>query len=271
MPQCSVSELAQKPIANLLILHGLAEYAARYRSIARRFADRGISTFAIDQRGHAGQRPKTHVPRFDVFADDAIEAASRIRTESASVPLFFWGHSMGSMVAMLAAHRGPGVAGVVLTASSLDVFKFRLNPLNPFFRGLSSVAPRLRIPLALDPQKISREPAVQNQYAHDPLIARTASLRLLVEFARACSRVDELASSFRLPTLLIHGDADEVAPASGSQRLYERLGSSDKQQRRFPAARHEIHNDSEPDRSQLIDCISAWIAERAALSGSSAQ
>ena len=63
--------LAAQPRAALLIVHGLAEYAGRYRDLAATLASRGISCFAYDQRGH-GARPgtRTHVDRFDDFVDD---------------------------------------------------------------------------------------------------------------------------------------------------------------------------------------------------------
>ena len=73
--------LAAQPRASLLIVHGLAEYAGRYRHLAANLASRGISCFAYDQRGH-GARPgtRTHVDRFDDFVDDLnLEAASLAR------------------------------------------------------------------------------------------------------------------------------------------------------------------------------------------------
>ena len=263
MPQYSVSELAPTPKANLLILHGLAEYSRRYQSIAVELASRGISTFAFDQRGHGARRPKTHVATFELFVDEALASVSQLREQHAVAPLFVWGHSMGSAVALLLALHEPDISGLVLTSTSLDVFKHRTNPLNPFFRALSRIAPRLRIPLLLNPQGISHDPQVQRQYAEDPLIPGSASLRLLVEFAAACRRIDAAAPHIRMPALIVHGQADRIAPVSGSQRLYERLGSVDKQLRVFPELRHEVHNEREPERSAFVDLIANWLIARA--------
>ena len=83
---------ATRPRAQLLIVHGLAEYADRYRALAATLANRGISCFAYDQRGH-GSRPgeRTHVERFDDFVDDLNLAAESLRRQS---PAALRGHRL---------------------------------------------------------------------------------------------------------------------------------------------------------------------------------
>ena len=68
-------------------------------TLAATLADRGISCFAYDQRGH-GSRPgeRTHVERFEDFVDDLNLASESLRRQSPDLPLFVWGHSMGSIV-----------------------------------------------------------------------------------------------------------------------------------------------------------------------------
>jgi acylglycerol lipase len=264
MPQPSISAIPNEPRAALLILHGVAEHAQRYRTLVDTFAERGIATFAFDQQGH-GSAPgaRTHVERFDCFCDDAFAVFSRIRADHSGLPLFVWGHSMGATIALLLASRRPsGLSGLIVTSNSLGLFKNGLNPLNPFFRMFSRLTPRLRIPLGLDATKLSHDKAVQRAYADDPLIPSTVSLRLIVELAAANERVDAAAPGIQAPTLIVHGEDDAVAPSSGSIRLHERLGSSDKQLRIYPHLRHEVHNEREPERSEFIDLMAGWIAAR---------
>jgi alpha-beta hydrolase superfamily lysophospholipase len=256
--------LAQRPRAELLIVHGLAEYAERYREIAATLAGRGISCFAYDQRGH-GSRPglRTHVDRFDDFVDDLNLAAESLRRRSAELPLFVWGHSMGSIVAICAVltarHRW---RGAITTSNSLEVFRRGPNPLNPLFRLASRVVPRVRVPLGLDARKISTDEAVQRAYASDPLIPPTASLRLIVEFAAACERCRADASQLTLPWLVVHGEADAIAPVQGSRVLFEALRSQDKQLAVYPGLRHEVHNERPVERARFIDLLSDWILAR---------
>lgn len=257
--------LATRPRAELLIVHGLAEYAGRYRGIATTLAERGISCFSYDQRGH-GSRPgaRTHVERFDDFVDDLNLAAESLRRRSQELPLFVWGHSMGSIVTICtvlsARHRW---RGAITTSNSLDVFRRGPNPLNPVFRLGSQLLPRIRIPLGLDARKISTDESVQRAYANDPLIPPSASLRLIVEFAAACEQCRHSAAQLTLPWLVVHGEADEIAPAQGSRVLFDELQSQDKQLVIYPGLRHEVHNERPAERAKFIDLISDWILQRA--------
>jgi alpha-beta hydrolase superfamily lysophospholipase len=251
--------------ATLLIVHGLAEYADRYREIARELSARGIATFAFDQRGH-GNSPgtRTHVDRFDQFVGDLGVASRAVRERYPELPLFIWGHSMGSIVVLLAVAAGSCAArGAITTSNSLEVFRRTPDPTNGLFRAAARILPRVRIPLGLDATKISSDPSVQRAYAADPLIPGTASLRLIVEFALACERCRESAPRITLPWLVVHGEADEIAPASGSRVLIERLGSRDQQLVIYPGLRHEVHNEAGAAPGELLDLMSRWIVERA--------
>lgn len=244
-------------------MHGLAEHAARYNDIASTFAARGISTFVYDQRGHGEQSGvRTHVPRFDDFVADLRTVGRAIHTRFPQLPLYVWGHSMGTIVAILAAAQpDPWLRGVITSSNSLEIFRRGLNPLNGFFRIASQVAPRIRIPLGLDGTKISSDAEVQRAYMSDPLIARTASLRLIVEFAAACERARAQAAQLKLPWLVIHGEQDEIAPPDGSRVLFGLLGAADKKLVVYPGARHEVHNEREPDRTAMLNLIAEWTLE----------
>jgi acylglycerol lipase len=257
--------LAARPRAELLIVHGLAEYADRYRDLAGMLAARGISCFAYDQRGH-GSRPgaRTHVERFEDFVDDLNLEAESLRRRSPQLPLFVWGHSMGSIVAIAAVltarHRW---RGAITSSNSLEVFRRGPNPLNPLLRLAARVLPRIRVPLGLDARKISTDEGVQRAYADDPLIPPTASLRLIVEFAAACERCRDKASQLTLPWLVVHGEADAIAPVQGSRVLFDALQSQDKQLVIYPGLRHEVQNERPAERAKFIDLLSGWILERA--------
>lgn len=255
--------LAREPRASLIIVHGLAEYAARYVDIARTLADRGVSCYAYDQIGHGDRAGvRTHVSRFDEFVDELLNVIEAVRADS-TAPLFLWGHSMGSVVATLAAARaGAQLAGVVTSSSSLEIFRRGTNPLNPFFRAASMLAPRIRIPLGLDARKISSDESVQRAYANDPKVPPTASLRLIVEFARACERCRELAPRLKTPWLVIHGEEDRIAPAAGSQSLFDALGSADKQTKIYAGLRHEVHNELRHGREQMLTLMTDWMLQR---------
>jgi alpha-beta hydrolase superfamily lysophospholipase len=250
--------------AALVIFHGLAEHAERYRTIAHELASRGIAVLAFDQRGHGSTGGvRTHIERFDQFTDDAGVVCRKFAAKHPTLPLFVWGHSMGAIVALrLCARNEMKVAGLIASSNSLEVFRRGPNPLNPFFRAASRVLPRLRIPLGLDATKLSHDESVQRAYATDPLIPSTASLRLIVEFAQACELARREATTTRVPTLVVHGEADAIAPALGSRVLFDALASADKTLKIYPGLRHEVHNERAQDRASFVELLAAWVLER---------
>jgi acylglycerol lipase len=243
-------------------VHGLAEHAGRYRDVARILAARGISCFMYDQRGHGSQPGiRTHIDRFEDYVED-LRAVGR-ELHGRRLPLFVWGHSMGSVVAtLLAASAEPWLRGVITSSSSLEVFRTGLNPSNALFRAAARIVPRIRIPLGIDPRKISSDPEAQRAYADDPLIPRTASLNLIVEFAAACETSREYAARIKLPWLAVHGEADAIAPAEGSRVLSRSLASSDNTLVIYPGLRHEVHNEKPTDRNTFLALLGDWIRQR---------
>src|SRR4051794_12318803 len=62
---------ADDPRAAILIVHGLAEHSGRYQEFGRAMAGYGLSTYALDLRGHGmSDGRRGHVDRFDLLLQD---------------------------------------------------------------------------------------------------------------------------------------------------------------------------------------------------------
>jgi len=90
------------------ISHGMAEHSRRYDTLARALASNGFSTFCADQRGHGktgvaygimGHHPKG----FPLMVSDIIYMLKKWKAELPNIPVFLFGHSMGSILASHAA------------------------------------------------------------------------------------------------------------------------------------------------------------------------
>jgi alpha-beta hydrolase superfamily lysophospholipase len=250
--------------AGLLIVHGIAEHSARYRHVAAALAAEGIACFVYDQRGHGEhQGIRTHIAEFADFARDVEKVGASIEHKFPGLPLFVWGHSMGSIIVTLAALGGlPWARGVITTGSALNAL--------PKLEGLSGIglriaarmAPRLRIGLGIDGSTLTHVVEIQKAHMSDPLVPRSASLKLLYGFALACRECNTNLSKITHPWLAVHGEADTVCPPSGSQALIAGLGSADKQLVTYPKLRHEVHNEDELSRGALFLLMSQWIRAR---------
>ncbi len=250
--------------AGLIIVHGIAEHGGRYRHVAAALAHDGIGSFVYDQRGH-GLSPGTraHVADFRAFAHDLQSVAAAIRTRYPGLPLFVWGHSMGSVVVILAALNGMAWArGAITSGCALDALPSREGLRGMGLRIAVALLPRLRIDLRVDAARLTQVAEAQREHMNDPLVPRYASLRLLYGFAAACHACKANLARLDLPWLAIHGAADQICPVSGSRRLIDGLAAADKQLVLYPGLLHEPHNEYEAARMAMFDLMSRWILAR---------
>jgi alpha-beta hydrolase superfamily lysophospholipase len=250
--------------AGLIFVHGIAEHSDRYHHVAAALARSGIASFVYDQRAH-GRSPGTraHVADFRLFAHDLQSVSAAVRARFPVMPLFVWGHSMGSVVVTLAAVQGMAWArGIITSGCALDAL-----PTLEGLRGLGlriavTLLPRLRINLSVDATRLTQVEEIQRQHMNDPLVPRSASLRLLYGFAEACQTCKANLAQLNLPWLAIHGEADQVCPVSGSRRLIAGMSASDKQLVIYPGLLHEPHNEHEAARTAMFELMSNWILAR---------
>ena len=250
--------------AGLIIVHGIAEHASRYRHIAPRLAAHGIACFAYDQRGH-GLHParRTDIDDFDHFADDLEAVGQTLRLRFPTLPLFVWGHSMGSVIVTLASiDRLRWARGLITTGHALDALPKLEGVTGVLLKLAAKLLPRLRISLRIDGTKLTQVLEEQRAHMADPLVPRSASLRLLYGFAAACTTCAQNLPAIQQPWLAVHGEADAVCPPSGSNAVIQQLGSADKTLVTYPGLLHEVHNEDEAAREALVELMSQWILAR---------
>ncbi|MCL1623109.1 lysophospholipase [Moraxella sp. Tifton1] len=115
-----------RPIASLLIVHGMSEHGGRYADFAQFLADNGVLVATYDQLGH-GQtvKDKYELGFFDekypvqILCKDVIIMADKLKELAPSVPHFIMGHSMGSfIVRTVLTHHAINFSGVILMGTS---------------------------------------------------------------------------------------------------------------------------------------------------------
>jgi pimeloyl-ACP methyl ester carboxylesterase len=97
------------PRATIICLHGGLDRATSFSRLARRLHD--IDLLAYDRRGYQGSRDRTPIS-LEGHIEDLISVAQRERARD--VPLIFFGHSYGGLVATGAAIKAPGLASCLL-------------------------------------------------------------------------------------------------------------------------------------------------------------
>ncbi len=267
------------------ICHGMAEHGGRYERLARRLIADGFAVAAADMRGHgltAG--PRGHLADRDgwrLAVDDVALLAGELNREFPSLPLFLFGHSMGSFIVQdaLTSHAGRW-RGAILSATSgrppaLAVLgrllaRFERMRLGP--RGTSALMRRMSFDdfnRAFRPNRtafdwLSRDEAEVDAYIADPFCGFDCTVQLWIDMLDALgglSRPERLAMLANdLPVLLIAGSRDPVsAGGRGTRTLadaYRKAGLDDVTVKIYDGGRHELLN--ETNREEVMADIAHW-------------
>ena len=253
---------AGTPRAHVLLVHGIAEHAGRYRHVATQLASAGITTHAFDQRGFGrsgGHR--AYVDRWSQYHDDVEDRLADVRSAADGLPVVLYGHSMGGLIALgytLADPSRPLPDLLVLSAPAIDAV------VAGWKRGLAGVlgaiVPRFAIANTFPKGGLSSDPAVEAAYLADPLAVHRTTTRLGLSLFREQDRVRRaLAGGAPLPvtTYALHGADDPIVPESASRSLE---GRENVTRRVYQGLHHETHN--EPSGARVIDDTIAWIVRQ---------
>lgn len=240
--------------ARIVLVHGLAEHAGRYDRTGELLAASGFEVIAPDLFGFGRSGgEKGHLEEWSHYADQIEELIQEARQSGNKVVLM--GHSLGGLICAeygLIDRSQPDL--LVLSAPALTGGARWQRVLAPI---LAKIAPRALVPNALDGEELSRDPDVGTAYFEDPhVLPKSSALFGALAFA-AQDFVAANLEKWHLPTLVMHGGADTIVPASGSVRLEDLPGV---ERRLYPKLRHEILN--EPEGPELVQEIADWIHER---------
>ena len=86
---------------------------------------------------------------------------------------------------------------------------------------MSKIWPGFSIDTKLDVNFISRDPETIKAYQADPLVHSMASARFGTEITAATDWTLAHADKFKLPLLILHGEADQLVPEQGSLEFFE--------------------------------------------------
>ena len=251
-----------EPAAVVVLAHGVSEHSGRYGWVGEQLAEHGYALYALDHRGHGrseGQR--AFVDRMDNAVADLDSLVDIASAAHEGLPLFLLGHSMGGCVALAYSfHHQDRLDGLVLSAPLAAAAA--ASPITRVVgRLLSEVAPKVGI-LAIDSSAVSRDPEVVRDYDADPLnFHGRLPARTCEELVATIRRLPEGVGLLTLPILTMHGTADTLTPPEGSEMVYERAGSEDKEIIRYDGLYHELLN--EPEREVVLGDVAGWLQPRA--------
>lgn len=255
---------AGEPRSAVVLVHGFNEHCGRYGRAVGALAAHGHAVYGFDQRGF-GRSPgrRTYVERWAQYREDLGAFLHLVRREQGIRPLFLYGHSLGGITVLdYVLADAAGIRGAVCASAALEPAGVAKPYLVVTARLLSRAWPTLALDPKLDPGGLSREPAVVQAYATDPLVQHRATARFGTESLDAIASVKKRAARLAVPLLILHGEADRLNLPSGSRWLFESIRAEDKALRLYPGAYHELHNDL--DAATVLADVCEWLEARCA-------
>ena len=240
------------------VVHGLGEHSGRYARFADGMAKHGMSTYALDLRGHGqseGQRG--HVDSWAQWTDDVSAFVRHVEGLGGSevVPL---GHSFGG-AALLSTVLAGKLANSKRFAVSSPALKLKLQApawktaVAPF---ASKIVPRLAMDNEVDPAAVSRIAEVVAAYRDDPLVHSRISSRMYTEWQNATEEILGRAGQIKIPFLILAGTADPLIDPEGSRKLHE-LAPSLSELHLLEGRYHEPFNDLGSD--EVFQLVADWV------------
>ncbi len=276
------------PKAVVQIAHGLAEHALRYERVAEHLTKAGYICYANDHRGHGktvGDVEKTGYlgqGGWDSTVGDLKELTDQIKKENPNLPLFFLGHSWGSLMGQDYIQKwGNEIKGVILsgsngTQSKLLIFLGSLIAKSQLKKGPAKRNEKLDEmtfgaynkpyePAETKFQWLSRDQDEVNKYVKDPYCGFVSSTSLFVEILKGLKIIwkkeNEQKIPKDLPILIIAGDKDPTNNFGKNLdvliKRYEKYGIKKLTKKFYKDARHEVFN--ETNRDEVFQDLIEWL------------
>ena len=229
-----------RPQFVVLLAHGYGEHAGRYEHVAAMLVDLGAVVYAPDHLGHGrstGERAL--VADIETMVTDLHAVADRARSEHPGLPVVLVGHSMGGLIAARFAQRHlDELSALVLSGPVVGG--------NPAFELLLGMDPIPDIPI--DPAVLSRDPEVGAAYAADPLVYHGPFHKETLEALSTSAQVVAGGGTFGdVPTLWIHGAADQLVPYEVTTETMELIKGTSLRHTAYDGAAHEVFNETNKD------------------------
>lgn len=262
----------------LQIIHGMAEYAARYAPFAEYMTSRGFLVCAEDHLGHGqsvlssddlGYFNDEH--DWTIVIADIHTLTEQIKAETGSKPYFVLGHSMGSFFCRkFISLYGEELDGAVIMGSGFKskltlntaLFTVRMNALFRGWRNRSRFIKKLAFGSYNKRFKgngndwLSENPDNVISYDNDELcgvdFTNNGYYVLFSIIKQACSKKTIAAVPEELPVYFVAGADDPVGDyGKGVEKAYGKFvkaGKKDCKITLYENSRHEILNDNCKDK-----------------------
>ena len=249
-----------------LMLHGFLGSPVSSRPMAQYLAQHHITVHCPLLPGHGELPEKMYGIRREAWIAEAEEALETVRRWCDEI--FIMSHSMGTVLGAHLASQNPDLRGLIMLAplyrppsrliSLLRVLRYVMPWFYPWRVKRLRRLTRERV-LDLYPDLDLEDPKVEAWLPQATRVPTGAidEMRKMADMGR------RLWPQLALPTLLLQGDRDIAVDPQHTEKIYEMLGSPDKELHRFPQAGHELMRPFDPVHEKVWPLVYRFVAEHA--------
>lgn len=244
----------------LVIQHGFGEHSGRYGNLIEKLHEESVSIYALDSRGHGNSQGKRgHVDQFQYYIDDLADLIHIAREREQKEKVILIGHSLGGVISLqytLELNNQDYMHGLIVSSPGLKV-KMDLDKEVKKIASeyLAMFLPDFTIDANLDLKFLTRDPSVIEDYKRDKLTHGKISFQMAKNLFHLSRAIYHKVHNIRIPTLLIHGEADGIADVRGSRELYAKMSGDNKTFHSYPGLYHELMNELPKDREKVLNDI----------------
>lgn len=233
----------------IIILHGLAEHKGRYIDFMNKLCKFGITSFALDLRGHGeSSGNRGDIDNFATYLNDLSLFINFIIENFGVKKIILFGHSLGGQIVAaysMSSLRAKEVEAVILSSPAI-AFGF-LPVLFHFipYKLCGNVKIKKR-------HSESKEMLVYSR--NDPLACRDYSIRLLgIMFIDGKKQARKSLEKIELPTLILCGDKDPLIKSKKLNKFLNKVKNKNVSLKTYPNVKHRIvQNEGCEERIQDI-------------------
>ncbi len=284
----------KKISAVVQIVHGMAEHSERYRQFAKALIKAGFGVYANDHRGHG--KTAGNVENLGYFADksgwelvvgDMKKLTDIIETNHQGLPVFLFGHSMGSFLSRDYIFTCPEkISGVILSGTACNpgltgYIGIAISRLESLISGRLAQSPILdklsfgSFNNALKPNRtpfdwLSRDNTEVDKYINDPFCGTIFTAGFFNDLLKGIKKINKSSNISKipkaLPVYIYSGEKDPVGDnTKGVQKVfdqYKKAGIADLSLKFYKECRHETLN--EVNRDEVFNDVIEWIEKHIA-------
>lgn len=165
-------DVVEKSLANVLIVHGIAEHSGRYDHVVKSLNKANFNVFRFDLRGHGKSGGKTgYVKNLDVLLKD-VNYLVKIIKDKYPGKMFILGHSLGGGIANIYASQYQNIDGYISSGAATDM----VPQMKPFKVIPYQLLHGVTIKNNLSNNSLASIKEVEDDYQNDPFVLKNIKL-----------------------------------------------------------------------------------------------